>query len=399
MGRHPRGPLARSTISPFAVFHTLRVTGLSPNTRYAYVVRAGSLVVGRGYFTTAPTADSTASVTFLVYGDNRTDPPAHQAVVRALLNTPSDFLVNTGDLVEDGSSLQDWQSFFDNEAPLLRERAVFFSIGNHELYNDTAGTNFARYVGFLGPMASGDERPPPAVLAPRPYGTVRVGAVRFFFLNGMGEWDSGDERSWLERELAAADAERGLRWRVGVVHQGPWSSGPHGPNAKLVSARIPELLAAHKVDLMLSGHDHIYERGDAGLLKYIVSGGGGAPLYRLGPPLGTTRKAEATYHFVEFTAQSDAMRMVVHRVDGSLVERCGFSKDGPWDCDSPPASALAHPPSNASPPPSNGSAPSGSPASHRGCAVSSVSGASTPPLVLMTMGLGAVGLMLCRRRG
>jgi hypothetical protein len=199
------------------------------------------------------------------------------------------------------------------------------SIGNHELYDDWAGANFARFFGLSGETGGS-----------APYGSVRIAGVRFFFLNGMHDWRSGDERHWLERELATADAEPGLTWRVVVVHHGPWSAGPHGGNTKLLDAHVPELLAAHKVDLVLSGHDHIYERGDSGLLKYIVSGGGGAPLYRVEEPTATTRKVEAAYHFVEITAGADALRIVAHRLDGSTIEQCDLLKERPWGCDPVP---------------------------------------------------------------
>jgi 3',5'-cyclic AMP phosphodiesterase CpdA len=263
-------------------------------------------------------------VTFTVYGDDRTDPIAHGAVVHAMLQVPSAFLVNTGDTVEDGGDPDAWQTFFAVEASLLRDRPIFVSVGNHELVDDLAGTNFARYFGF--PDVAGQ---------PKLYGTARIGLLRFFFLNGMHGWDSGEERDWLVSELAKADAEPGVVWRVVVVHHGPWSSGPHGPNARLVESHIPELLAAHHVDLLLSGHDHIYERGSSGGLKYLVSGGGGAPLYRIDRLLATSLKAESAYHFVQITASSSSLKVLARRVDGTVLDRCGFDKGHAWDCDSP----------------------------------------------------------------
>ncbi len=304
----------------------VRVTGLLPATRYAYAVRAGRAVIGSGGFTTAPPPDGGVPVTFLVYGDDRTDVAAHAAVVRAMMDVPSDFLVSTGDLVADGASSADWQSFFDVEAPMLRDRALFVTIGNHELYDDAAGSNFAKYFGFIGPSGS-----------PSLFGSVRIGCARIFFLNAMHDWASGEERDWLERELEQADGEAGVTWRIAVTHQAPWSSGPHGPSPNLVAARVPQLLLAHHVDLLFGGHDHIYERGDGDGLKYIVSGGGGAPLYRVLAKGPATRKAEAAYHFVEVTATADALRIVARRVDGTILDRCGFRKGAPWDCDPSPA--------------------------------------------------------------
>src|SRR5579859_962605 len=158
-------------------FHVIPLRGLQPASRYSYTVRAGGAVLGTGRFATAPKIDSGAPLRFLVYGDDRTDPAAHQVVVRALEAMPSDLLVNTGDLVEDGASADDWRSFFDTETPLLRNRPIFVSIGNHELYDDWAGANFARFFGLSGETGGAT-----------PYGSVRIAGVRFFFLNGMHDW-------------------------------------------------------------------------------------------------------------------------------------------------------------------------------------------------------------------
>lgn len=302
--------------------HVVHVTGLEAAKSYAYAVLIGTQFVGRGDVTAAPPPNGGASIKFIVYGDDRSDPTAHEAIVRNILAAPSQFLVNTGDVVEDGGSASDWQSFFSIEAPLLRERPLFLCIGNHELSDDEAGASFARYFGF--PDASG---------AMKPYGTARLGPARFFFLNGMHDWGSGEERAWLDRELTRAETEAGLLWRIAVVHQSPWSSGPHGPSKRLVDAHIPELLAAHKVDLLLAGHDHIYERGDSGTMKYVISGGGGAPLYRITHPTAMTRKAEAAYHYVEVTVSQFDVRTVAHRLDGSILDKCGFLRGQPWDCD------------------------------------------------------------------
>ncbi|MDP9035958.1 MAG: metallophosphoesterase [Myxococcota bacterium] len=328
VGEGDAGPGRTFEDGSSTAMHVVRAVGLASACPYAYAVRMAGAVVGRGHFTTAPRADAGSPLKLLVYGDDRTDPVAHAAVVRALAATPSDVLVNTGDLVEDGARASDWQTFFDVERALLRDRALFVAIGNHELYQDSAGASFARYFGF-DDVTRGKQL----------FGTVRLGQVRLFFLNAMHEWSTGDERRWLEKELARADDEPGLLWRIAVVHQGPWSSGPHGPNANLVAARVPELLAAHGVDLILSGHDHIYERGASGSLKYIVSGGGGAPLYRIAELAPSARKSESTYHFVEIGAARDGVRIVARRIDGSVLERCGFAKGLPWDCDDPSGAA------------------------------------------------------------
>jgi acid phosphatase type 7 len=292
-------------------------------------------MVKHGAFTTAPRDESDETFRFLVYGDNRSDDAAHAAIVRAMVPVAADFLVHTGDFVEDGGSARQWQRFFEIEAPLVRERSLFSTIGNHELV-DGKGLNYVRYFGTSEP-------PEPPVVAARAGAvahvpdhlntTFRWASARFFLLNGMVGWTSGKDREWLENELRAADAESGLTWRIVVVHHGPWSSGPHGGNRRLHEAQIPELLRAHGVDLVLSGHDHMYERGEAAGLPYVVTGGGGAPTYRIKSAQPTARKLEAVRHFVQASVSRTAMTLAATRADGSLIERCGLVKGTGWDCD------------------------------------------------------------------
>ncbi|MBX3220945.1 MAG: metallophosphoesterase [Labilithrix sp.] len=329
--------------------HTIVLDGLQPGTRYPYSVRVGA-TSKYAAFVTAPPDEGDAPFRFLVYGDNRTDDAAHAAVVRAMVPAATDFLVHTGDFVADGGSAAEWQTFFDIEAPLLGARCLFSCVGNHEL-TDGSGIAYARFFGPTDLPAVVDAgRAPtgraPAALRPEHLnGTYRWGNTRFFFINGLVSYRGTVDRTWLETALTEADAEASLKWRVVVVHHGPWSSGPHGKNARLHDAGIIPLLKEHKVDLILSGHDHIYERGFADGLAYVVSGGGGAPVYPIKAPLPEARKLESVRHFVDVSVSGAAMQFVATRADGSTIERCALSKAlGGWDCDGTGAVAPSPPP-------------------------------------------------------
>jgi predicted phosphodiesterase len=324
--------------------HTILVQGLAPATRYPFTVRVHG-APRYGAITTAPADASGAPFRFLAFGDNRTDDAAHAAVVRAMVSAASDFVVHTGDMVDNGASPSQWQTFFDVEAPLTRERPLFSCVGNHELV-DGAGAEYVRYFGsaelpgeVVAPAAAivGVPLTSAATAAPsleQLRGTFRWSNARFFLLNGMVQYGSGPSRAWLERVLADADQEPGLVWRIAVVHHGPWSSGPHGDNALLHDAKIPQLLRAHGVDLVLSGHDHLYERGFAEGLAYIVTGGGGAPVYRVKKAEPTSRRFESVRHFVEVAVSGPALQLATIRSDGSVVERCALRKgDTGWACD------------------------------------------------------------------
>ncbi|MFI5299578.1 MAG: metallophosphoesterase, partial [Polyangiales bacterium] len=247
--------------------HELVVHGLTPATTYRYTVKLDDGRTSDGTFTTAPEDDR--AIDFVVYGDTRDGAAVHATMVDRIRATPSSFLVQTGDMVANGSDPGDWAGFFTIERELLRDRCLFPVIGNHEIASPMAdgARRFADFFRLPSPPGSSER-----------YYTFRWGNVRFFMLDAQNDF-VGDERDWLDKALTEADGEAGVRWRFVVLHHGPYSSGLHGPNRAMNAAQIPALLTQHKVDLVIAGHDHIYERGlgERGL-RYVISGGGGAPL-------------------------------------------------------------------------------------------------------------------------
>ena len=385
--------------------HSILVKGLEPATRYPFTVRVGT-TTKYGAITTAPTDNSTESFRFLVYGDNRSDEAAHAAVVVAMTSKASSFVVNTGDLVERGDSRTEWQQFFDIEAPLTRERPIYSVVGNHEL-TDGSGIDYVRYFGPAdlpkeivapAPSVTGvllHDAGAPQLTLDQLSGTFRWGNTRFFLINGMVPFTSGPTRAWLEKVLTDADQEPGLVWRIVVVHHGPWSSGPHGDNKLLQDAKVPALLREHKVDLVMSGHDHIYERGTAEGLPYLVSGGGGAPVYRVKKAEATSRRYESVRHFVEATVSPVAIQFVAMRSDGSTIESCALAKGIGWECDGSGAG------DGGSAGAANGADASRAPASPSRCGCRAAGSDGEPNArnagVLVVCALAAAGTLLARR--
>jgi hypothetical protein len=364
-------------------FQAVRIEGLSPGTAYRYRVLAGASAQpsDEGRFTTAPS--DARPFDFIVYGDSRSDPGAHAAVVRAIEGQPSDFLVHTGDMVALGDEEDDWKGFFDVENRLLRDRCVFASVGNHELAGEhgVGATAFLRY--FAAADEGGKDRP-------KLYGTFRWSNTRFFLLNAMDAW-TGEERAWLKEELDRALSEEGLVHRFAVLHHGPFSSGPHGGNKKLHDNGVIELLRDGKVDLVLAGHDHAYERGSGQGLKYVVSGGAGAPLYPRRAKGAETAIYESVHHFVQMHVDGERVDLLAKRASGSVLEKCHFVGNGPWNCEAGGGMAPASGPA-ASPPVA---APAAS-----GACLCSAPGASAggSGLAAAAAGLAIAGCAARRRR-
>lgn len=103
------------------------------------------------------------------------------------------------------------------------------------------------------------------------YYNKRIGTTEFFILNS--ENFTKGQKNWLEGALSKSTAT----WKIVTIHRPLYTSGMHGGSRSL-RASIEPLLKKYRVDLVLAGHDHDYERLKIGNITHFVSGGGGAYL-------------------------------------------------------------------------------------------------------------------------
>jgi hypothetical protein len=290
--------------------HILRLRGLHPSRVYHYKVIAGGTESHDLIFHTLPTASE--PLRFVVYGDVRSGHPIHARLVEQVMREDPDFVLSVGDLVDRGSEESEWQRFFEVAAPLLHVLPLVPALGNHDVWR--VGEGALRFLALF---------PPPAG-APEPgYYSFDAAGVHFTVL------DSNQLRSPRQLQFCEADLARAQRARARFVamHQGPWSMGFHGNLTEAIKSYVP-LFQRYHVTLILSGHDHDYERGRQAGLDYIVSGGGGAPLYapRCGgsrvPCPASTFLITPEYHYVLVEVQRDSYRICARRLDGSALEPC-----------------------------------------------------------------------------
>lgn len=110
---------------------------------------------------------------------------------------------------------------------------------------------------------------------PRRYYKRRVGDIDLFVLDSTRI--GGRQTRWLNRRLGAATA----RWKVVLLHHPAYTCGAYRSHPEVVRRWVP-LFGRHGVDLVLSGHDHNYQRfAPRRGVTYVVHGGGGARLYGL----------------------------------------------------------------------------------------------------------------------
>lgn len=321
VARDPTGAELRVAAGP-ASSHEVVVRGLAPGTRYTYEVLAAGAGGGRGSFVTAPLPGSTDSARFLVYGDARTDASAHARVLRGMREEAADFVLHTGDMVADGRDRADWQELFDATRMLYAELPVFPTLGNHESRSTGAGLPFYRHF-VRTPGGPGDEA----------FYVFDHGPVRVLVLDSNQSLEPGSpQRAWLEAEERRAHEASAPTHLFASVHHGPFSSGGHGSNDAIAGTDVERLLRRAGVELIFEGHDHTFERGDADGMKYIVTGGAGAPLYVTNHELPFQLAFEPSHHFVRVVVDGARVSTTAIRKDGSVLDACAFVKGGPWRC-------------------------------------------------------------------
>ena len=298
--------------------HVVSLRGL-PKGRTYYRFRIDGAPMAIRYFHTAPQRGSV--VRFAVYGDVRGGHRRHRKLVRSVMGEAVDFVLSTGDLVLRGSDAADWQQFFRVAAPLVRHVPFYTAIGNHDL--GQSGDARRRIDGIFSLWPGPPDRPPF-----RYWYSFDVGGVHIIMLDSNA-YQAVEQLAWLEGDLRRA-VRNNPRAIFAVTHDGPYSRGLHRGNQFAATMYAP-VLAKYGVDMLFSGHDHLYQRGQVNGLRYIVSGGGGAPLYsvRCGvdgrPPCQAEDgmlHVDSSYHYVSVVLRSRSFRVCARRLDGTLLEKC-----------------------------------------------------------------------------
>jgi 3',5'-cyclic AMP phosphodiesterase CpdA len=212
------------------------------------------------------------------------------AAVAALdADQPLDGLVLLGDHVYprgDPAGLAD--TVFGPFAAVLDHVPLHAVLGNHDVMRRRA----AAQVAALG--------------MPGRWWARHLGDVLLVGLDSNLAGDA-EQRRWLDRTLARA-AEP---WRIVVVHHPPFSAGYQGSDRATRDAFTP-LFARHGVQLVLSGHDHDYQRSvPIDGVTYVVTGGA-ARTRRTGAD-DFTAVSFRWHHVTELAVWPD--RLVVRAID------------------------------------------------------------------------------------
>ena len=132
------------------------------------------------------------------------------------------------------------------------------------------------------------------------------------------------QTTWLEQQLAESTST----WKIAVFHHPPYTCGGHSGH-RTVERRWVSLFESYGVQLVLSGHDHNYQRfAKRNGVTYVVHGGGGAGLYRpRGCPSSYPPRVRARFEhgFLSVSIGPDDVAVSTVDLRGRVTDRFSLS--------------------------------------------------------------------------
>jgi hypothetical protein len=278
------------------IFHTVIVEGLTASTQYYYKIVSDEIESATFTFCTSFQKDD--EIQFVVYGDSRggwDNWVSTKIVARAIETIHPPFVISTGDLVDGGINPDNWVDFF-TASSFIHNSTLYPVLGNHEQYSKS-------YFAYFS--LPGHER----------WYSFDNGPVHFIGLDSnLRNAFRLVQLVWLVHDLRTNSQP----FTIVFFHHPLYSSGNHG-NATLLRMIWKPIFEHFGVDIVFNGHDHDYERSVVNGITYIVTGGGGAPLYDVGHSSWTVY-SEKTYHYCLLSVNAELLTLQAIKPDGTVFD-------------------------------------------------------------------------------
>lgn len=294
-------------------------TPSAPNaTAAGPAVRA--LASGGGETGTLRLPSAFTSVKFAVIGDSgRGTKEQHEVAAQMLrfrASFPFAFVLMLGDNIYEGPATADdyRRKFEEPYQALLRAGVRFYAtLGNHDDPRQVAyapfNMNGERYYSFA----------PPVDVATK-LGT----SVEFFALDSSNM--DRQQLAWLDERLGASRAG----WKIVFLHHPLYTSGRYNRSSRAHRWALEPVLLRRGVDVVFSGHEHIYQRValQSGI-QYFVSGAAGSLRRGDGVPAPFIASTyDRDYHFMLIEIDGGEMHFQAISRRGETVDAGTLFQDG-----------------------------------------------------------------------
>jgi hypothetical protein len=188
------------------------------------------------------------------------------------------------------------------------ENRFFPALGNHDWYTADA----AAYLDYF--TLPGNER----------YYDFVAGYAHLFALDSEpyepdGRSSDSLQALWLHYYLATSLSG----WQIVYMHEPPYSSGTHGSTTDM---RWP--FRQWGADLVLAGHDHVYERLEIDDLTYITTGMGGRSRYDFVTPIeGSLVRYNELEGALFVDVDATLLRARFYNVEDALIDEVLITRD------------------------------------------------------------------------
>ena len=244
--------------------HELTITGLSPKQKYFYSIAGPTGGASGQYFVTAPPAGTAQSTRIWVITDfgqsNSTSDDTRRLQTvgfwKAFNNNDlhADLMLSMGDQSEEDTEAQLQANYFNELQEVFKCTPLFTIAGNHE---DTDG-EVSYKESFSVPTNAEAGGYPSGTKDFYSFTFANIHFVGLTVENGVSI--SGAEKTWLQNDLANNKSD----WLIAFMHRPMHSAGYHPTDGDATALKMKAnwlpLLEAAGVDLILSGHNHVYER-------------------------------------------------------------------------------------------------------------------------------------------
>ncbi|HOW30809.1 MAG TPA: fibronectin type III domain-containing protein [Bacteroidales bacterium] len=253
-------------LAPMYRWHTVKLTGLEPDTRYYYRIDSGSDTSAVYNFRTQPADPYNGHIRFLLFSDTQDDSAMTGKVVRSARDKVAELyggeisdninlMAHTGDIVGSGSVISYWTDQFMRPFSPLTPYIPYLSVaGNHEGEHP----NYYKYMKYDDISAY----PPSHALFEKIW-TYRLPRILLVGLNSNVIATYGEtQRLWLDAKLAEAEADTAIDFVFCFLHHPPFTELWGEGNTAYVADDILGVLKKYsKVQQLSYGHTHAYEMG------------------------------------------------------------------------------------------------------------------------------------------
>ncbi len=217
-----------------------------------------------------PTASATPGPTLLgLVTDYGTCDPQEQVVATMVRGWPVSAILTAGDNTQNRGDCVPFEqsvwTFYDRGPDGTGKPTFWPALGNHDYEDAGAGLDaYRKAFPYLSADADPQQR----------WYSEDLGHVRVFMVDSeVAGPDVEAQRQWLKTSLRASRARDPHVWNLVIVHRPPFTSGTHA--AHVAMRPQPESnwnYQAWGADLVVSGHQHIYEDVVVGGFHYLTAG-------------------------------------------------------------------------------------------------------------------------------